>query len=149
MNVSKGEFLCPKCNNNSITCGLFLFEGVKFRKWLCKLEYFSNFSERFFVIYDKEKKTYDSLCCSSDITYCKVLDLSLKKNLGKFYSHCGILDEVEDQNIWDYRRPSYYLEIIKNEISTKLDDEKFKFKCSSCGYSSKFGIIEFITDQKN
>ena len=149
MNITKGVFLCPKCNNNSITCGLFLFEDNKFRKWLCKFEYFNNFAERFFVIYDKEKKTNGCLfCCLPGITYCNVLDLSLKKNLGKFYPHCEILDKVEDKKILNYRRPAYYLEIIKKEISTKLDDEKFKFKCSSCGYPSKFGIIEFISDQK-
>ena len=97
MNISKGDFLCPKCNNNAITCGLFLFNDKNFRKWLCKLEYFNDFSERNFVIYDKEKKTYGSLfCCSSELTYYNVLDLSYKKNLGKFYPHCVIVDEVED-----------------------------------------------------
>ena len=111
--------------------------------------YFNDFSIRNFVIYDKEKKTYGSLfCCSSELTYYNVLDLFYKKNLGKFYPHCEIVDEVEGDRIWNYRRPVYILEIIKNKITNKLDDDKFKFKCSNCGYSSKYGIIDFISDQK-
>ena len=150
MNVNKGDFLCPKCNNNVITCGLFLFSYKSFRKWLCKVEYINGNSERFFVIYDKEKKTYGSLmCCYSDLTYCNVLDLYYKKNLGKYYPHYEVLDEVDDKKIWIYKRPFYILDFIKKIITNKMDEEKFKFKCSSCGYSSsKNGIIDFISDQK-
>ena len=149
MNISKGDFLCPKCNNNSITCGLLLLNYKNFRKWLSKFEYFKDFSERWFVIYDKAEKRDGILCCcSSALTYYNVLDLYYKKNLGKFYPRCEIIDEVEDGQIWNYRMPVYIFEIIKNKITTKLDDDKFKFKCSSCGYSSKYGIIDFISDQK-